>query len=210
VVSKVNDAGTLMDADMNYSMDALSVAGVDAKNVLIKTEFNNLEKSFFKAYQEASMDPELLPEMMETKLLPQLQANPELNITELSGQINDGNFTGKFLTKLEGIDAMPASMEDPSFWMSALVVDSKVSMDKAMALWIGEQVVTSQMMTDPNAAGMTEEEISEIAAQQVEGMIGMFTQQGMITVTPEGMHEMTFTMQDGQALLNGNPMPLPL
>ena len=209
VVSKVNDAGTLMDADMNYSMDALSVAGVDAKNVLIKTEFNNLEKSFFKAYQEASMDPELLPEMMETKLLPQLQANPELNITELSGQINDGNFTGKFLTKLEGIDAMPASMEDPSFWMSALVVDSKVSMDKAMALWIGEQVVTSQMMTDPNAAGMTEEEISAIAAQQVEGMIGMFTQQGMITVTPEGMHEMTFTMQDGQAMLNGNPMPLP-
>jgi uncharacterized protein YdgA (DUF945 family) len=65
------------------------------------------------------------------------------------------------------------------------------------------------MMSDPNAAGMTEEEISAIAAQQVEGMIGMFTQQGMITVTPEGMHEMTFTMKDGQAMLNGNPMPLP-
>lgn len=208
-VTKVNDAGTLMDMDLNYAMDELSVVGVDAKNVLLKTEFNNLEKTFFQAYQEASMDPELLPEVMETKLLPQLQANPEINIAELSGQINDGNFTGKIHTKLEGVDAMPALMTDTSFWMSKLVVDSKISMDKSMALWIGEQAVSAQMMSDPNTAGMTEEEISAIAAQQVEGMIGMFTQQGMITVTPEGMHEMTFTMKDGQAMLNGNPMPLP-
>jgi uncharacterized protein YdgA (DUF945 family) len=56
---------------------------------------------------------------------------------------------------------------------------------------------------------MTDEEIKAVAAQQVDGMIEMFTQQGMITVTADGEYEMTFTMQDGQAVLNGNPIPLP-
>jgi uncharacterized protein YdgA (DUF945 family) len=37
----------------------------------------------------------------------------------------------------------------------------------------------------------------------------MFTQQGMITVNADDEYEMTFTMQNGQAMLNGNPMPLP-
>jgi hypothetical protein len=40
-------------------------------------------------------------------------------------------------------------------------------------------------------------------------MIDMFTQQGMITVNADGGYDMTFSMQDSQALLNGNPMPLP-
>ena len=54
-----------------------------------------------------------------------------------------------------------------------------------------------------------DEEIKAIAGEQVEGMIEMFTQQGMITINADGEYEMTFTMQDGQAMLNGNPMPLP-
>jgi uncharacterized protein YdgA (DUF945 family) len=78
-----------------------------------------------------------------------------------------------------------------------------------MALWIGEQVIASQIQADPNATGMTDEEIRDIAVEQVEGMISMFTQQGMVTVNADGEYEITFTMQDGQAMLNGNPMPLP-
>jgi uncharacterized protein YdgA (DUF945 family) len=142
-------------------------------------------------------------------LLPQLQAAPEFNITEMSGNVADGNFSGKVMAKVAGIDSLPEPLEDPGFWISKAVVDSNLKLNKAMALWIGEQVISSQIQADPNAAGMTDEEISAIAVEQVEGMIGMFTQQGMITVNADDEYEMTFSMQDGQAMLNGNPMPLP-
>lgn len=208
-----SEDGNLMDVSMNYAIDSIEMPQFSGRDLIIKSEFNNLEKAFVKAYQDASAKPaemeQALADMMETKLLPQLQASPELNITEMSGKVADGNFSGKIMSKLSGIDSLPASLEDPAFWMSKAVVDSTLTLDKAMALWVGEQVVTSQLQADPNAAGMTEEEIKAIAAQQVEGMIGMFTQQGMITVNADGEYEMTFTMQDGQAMLNGNPMPLP-
>jgi uncharacterized protein YdgA (DUF945 family) len=213
VLTEQSEDGNLMDLDMNYAVDSIDMPEFSARDLLIKTEINNLEKAFTKAYQEATAKPaqmeQALADMVETKLLPQLQASPEFNITEMSGKVADGNFSGKVMAKLTGIDSLPEPLEDPAFWTSKAVVDSTLKLDKAMALWVGEQVVVSQIQSNPNAAGMTDEEIKAVANEQVEGMIAMFTQQGMITVNAAGEYELVFTMQDGQAVLNGNPIPLP-
>ncbi|MFT5276583.1 MAG: hypothetical protein ACI97K_003036 [Glaciecola sp.] len=208
-----SEDGKLMDMDINYSTASIDIPQFQGRNLLMKMEINNLEKDFLKTYQEASTKPaqmqQAMADMIKNNLLAQLQVSPEINITEMSGKVADGNFSGKMLAKLTSIDSLPQSLEDPAFWMSKAVVDSQLTLDKAMALWLGEQVVTSQLKADPNAAQMTDEEIQTIAAQQVESMIDMFTQQGMITVNADGGYDMTFSMQDSQALLNGNPMPLP-
>ena len=213
VKTEKSEDGNLMDMDINYAIESIEAPQFSGRDLIVKSEINNLERAFFKAYQEASANPaqmeQAMADIIGTKLLPQLQASPEFNITEMSGKVADGNFSGKVMTKVTGIDSLPEPLEDPAFWVSKTVVDSQLKLDKAMALWVGEQVVISQIQADPNAAGMTDEEIKAIAAEQVEGMIGMFTQQGMITVNADGEYEMTFTMQDGQAMLNGNPMPLP-
>ena len=213
VVTQKSEDGNLMDMDMNYAMKSVQMPEFSGRDLVLKAEINNVEKAFLKAYQQATTKPaqmeQALADMIETKLLPQLQASPEFNITEMSGKVADGNFSGKVMAKVTGIDSLPEPLEDPAFWMSKAVIDSTLTLDKAMALWVGQQVVASQIQADPSAAGMTDEEIKAIAAEQVEGMIGMFTQQGMITVNADGEYEMTFNMQDGQALLNGNPMPLP-
>lgn len=213
VKTEKSEDGKLMDMDINYAVESIEAPQFSGRDLIVKSEINNLERAFFKAYQEASANPaqmeQAMADIIETKLLPQLQASPEFNITEMSGKVADGNFSGKIMTKVTGINSLPEPLEDPAFWASKTVVDSKLKLDKAMALWVGEQVVISQIQADPNAAGMTNEEIKAIAAEQVEGMIGMFAQQGMITVNADGEYEMTFTMQDGQAMLNGNPMPLP-
>lgn len=213
VKTEKSEDGNLMDMDINYAIESIEAPQFSGRDLVVKSEINNLERAFFKAYQEASANPaqmeQAMADIIETKLLPQLQASPEFNITEMSGKVADGNFSGKIMTKVTGINSLPEPLEDPTFWASKTVVDSKLKLDKAMALWVGEQVVISQIQADPNAAGMTNEEIKAIAAEQVEGMIGMFAQQGMITVNADGEYEMTFTMQDGQAMLNGNPMPLP-
>ena len=213
VTTEKSEDGNLMDMGVDYAIEYVESPEFSGRNLVVKTEINNLEKAFFKAYQEASTKPaqmeQAMVDIIETKLLPQLQAAPEFNITEMSGNVADGNFSGKVMAKVAGIDSLPEPLEDPGFWISKAVVDSNLKLNKAMALWIGEQVISSQIQADPNAAGMTDEEISAIAVEQVEGMIGMFTQQGMITVNADDEYEMTFSMQDGQAMLNGNPMPLP-
>ncbi|MFQ3248208.1 MAG: hypothetical protein ACI9O6_000010 [Glaciecola sp.] len=213
VLTEKSEDGKLMDIDMDYSIKSIDMPDFSGRDLLIKSEINNIEQAFAKAYQEASAKPaqmeQAMAEIIETKLLPQLQASPEFNITEMSGKVGEGNFSGMFMGKVTGVDALPQPIDDPAFWASKAVVDSKLKLDKAMALWLGQQVVTSQIQSNPNAAGMTDEEIKAVAAQQVDGMIEMFTQQGMITVTADGEYEMTFTMQDGQAVLNGNPIPLP-
>ncbi|MFQ3198290.1 MAG: hypothetical protein ACI8R9_000454 [Paraglaciecola sp.] len=208
-----SDDGALMDVNMDYALKSIDLPYFKARDLIIKTQFKHLEKEFFKAYQEATAKPseieQAMAEIIKNKLLPQLQAAPELNITEMSGKIADGKFSGKILTKLVGIDSLPNSLEDPGFWISKVFVDSKLEADKPMAMWIGEQVVVSQIQADPNAAQMTKEEIKSMAAQQVDGVITGLTEQGMITVTADGSYEIVFTMQDGQALLNGKTMPLP-
>jgi uncharacterized protein YdgA (DUF945 family) len=213
VKTEKSEDGNLMDMGVDYAVESVESPEFSGRDLVIKTEINNLENAFFKAYQEASTKPaqmeQAMLDMIETKLLPQLQAAPEFNITEMSGNVADGNFSGKVMAKVAGIDSLPESLEDPAFWISKAVVDSNLKLNKAMALWIGEQVIASQIQADPNAAGMTDEEISAIAVEQVEGMIGMFTQQGMITLNADDEYEMTFTMQGGRAMLNGNPMPLP-
>jgi uncharacterized protein YdgA (DUF945 family) len=208
-----SDDGALMDMNIDYGLKSIELSDFNASDLVIKTQLKNLEKAFFKAYQEASAKPlemeQAMADIIKNQLLAQLQASPELNITEMSGKIADGNFSGKMLTKLVGIDSLPTSLEDPSFWISKALVDAKFTSDKPMAMWIGEQVVVSQIQADPSAAQMTKEEIEAMAAQQVEGIIGALSEQGMITVSADGNYEMVFTMQDGQALLNGTVMPLP-
>ena len=56
---------------------------------------------------------------------------------------------------------------------------------------------------------MTDTEVEALAGQQASTMVEMLSQQGMVAVDAEGNLEIVFTMKDGQAVLNGNPMPLP-
>lgn len=213
VQSTKSDDGGLMGLNIDYAVKSIDVPDFKANDLVMKMEVNNLEKELFKAYREASAKPlemqQALANIIKNKLLPQLQASPEFNITEMSGKIAGGSFSGKALTKLTGIDSLPDTLEDVSFWISKAVIDSQLSVDQPLAKWIGQQVVINQIKANPDAQDMTEDDIIALASQQVDGMLNTFSQQGMIIVTKDGDYEMSFTIKDGQALLNGNSMPLP-
>jgi hypothetical protein len=79
-----------------------------------------------------------------------------------------------------------------------------------MALWMGEKMLIRQLQGDAQIASqMTSQEIQDLAVQQAGTMIETFSQQGMVIVNEEGDYEMIFTLKEGRAALNGNPMPLP-
>jgi len=56
---------------------------------------------------------------------------------------------------------------------------------------------------------MADNEIEALVAQQAAIMVDMLSWQGMVAVNADGYLEIVFTMNDGQAVLSGNPMPLP-
>ena len=212
-VSEKSNDGQLMDVTLNYGIETIASEGFNAKDLVFNTEFNNLEKTFFTAFQEASVDPseiDQMTEVLKSSLLPQLQASPEFNITEMSGGVGNGSFSGKMLMKITGVDSMPDVLEDPGFWLSKAGVDSTITLDKAMALWVGEKMLVSQLQGDPQMASqMTNKEIKDLAVQQAGAMIETLSQQGMVIATEDGDYQMMFTLKDSQATLNGNPMPLP-
>ena len=107
------------------------------------------------ASQDASANPlelEQMAEVLKSSLLPQLQASPEFNITEMSGSVGNGSFSGKMLMKITDVDSMPDVLEDSEFWVSKAGVDSAITLDKAMALWVGEKMLVSQLQGDPQMA----------------------------------------------------------
>ena len=212
-VSKQSDDGGLMDVDFNYGIGKIITPQFTAKDLVIKSEFLNLERGFITAMQEASANPLVLEEMAsdyENKVLPQLKASPAFNITDISGTFSDGDFSGNIFTKITGVDGIPANIEDPVFWASKIVVDAKLEVERAIALFIAERSLFSQFKSNTEVFGqMSDTEIEKLAEMQAATMLDMLSMQGMIASNAEGNFEIDFTIKDGQATLNGNPIPLP-
>jgi uncharacterized protein YdgA (DUF945 family) len=217
VNSKFDEATSLLDTEINFSLKELTTADLNLSSVSVNTEINNLKEQFFQAYQtlmnQLSKEPEKMQEnlddFMQTELLGQLQAEPEFNISSFQAKINQGNITGSLNSKLEQITKLPDAIESPVFWLQHLMVTGQINVDKSAALWLAIDTIKSQIKSDPSATQMTDDEIAAIAAQQAPAMLQGIQQRGIFTETASG-YQLQFSLADGQALLNGDPMALPI
>lgn len=215
-VSDFDEKTSLLDYQINFSLNELTTADLNLSSVQVNTQVNNLKEQFFKAYQtlmnEVGTDPakvqENLDTLMQTELLGQLQAEPEFNISSFSAKVNQGNISGSLNSKIHQVTALPDPIESPAFWIQHLMTDAQLNADDSVALWLAINLTKSQIKAAPNAAQMSDEEIIAIAQQQAPAMLQGLQQQGLLTKTNSG-YQMAFSLKEGQALLNGNPMPLP-
>ena len=218
VRTEYDSANGMGNAKITTTIASLDTSDMNLTDVNTVLELNKLQAKFLLAYQDFSKklmdnmtDPTQvendLQAFMQDHLLEQLQASPEYSISKLSGKINGSEFDGKVMAKLSGVTELPMSLEDPGFWMQHTVIDSKMKMQKGAAEFIAGQVVSSQLLANPQFVELSEEERTQIINQQVEGMLAGLVQQGMITLEDEE-YIATFTMEAGVALLNGNPIPL--
>jgi uncharacterized protein YdgA (DUF945 family) len=195
VLSQVNKNEDLIDYAVNYSMEAMSVATFNVNDIVFNVELKNLEKNLIDLLEELSYKNSLETEQVmldlleqdieETKkfMLPILQASPEFNVTQMSGNIGSGNFSGYFKTKLTDIENLPNDpYEDITWWLSKVVIDYKLTFDKSMA-----------------------REMDNIFELGSEAMI----EQGMLPKNSDGGFDLIFRLQDGLATLNDEPFPLP-
>lgn len=214
-VSEFDKANDLLDTKMNMTLAKLEDANFKLADLVVNTEFNNLQETFFKAYQRfvgtMSSEPEKMQENLKTFTqnygLAQLQASPEFNISALSGKLNDGNFSGAVTSKIHHVTELPENLADTTFWLTHILADAQLSVDKSVASLLASNVVKTQLAANPNTAQMSEQEISDIAAQQATAVLQSFQQQGLLTET-DTEYQMAASLKDGKALLNGNPMPI--
>jgi len=218
IISSLDESTGLGDVEIETTVASVEANDLSLSDLLTTFQLNNLEVAFFKAYQKFSSEimeygndidkmSAATNTFFENNLLSQLQAEPEYNISALSGKINGSAFEGKALAKLVGIDTLPATLEDPSFWLQHTKVDSHLDMEKVAAEYIAKQIINSQIGENPNFAEMSKEERDAIIAQQIAPTLMALEQQGMIVATEDG-YKVSFTLQDGVANLNGMPIPL--
>ncbi len=216
-VSDFDETTSLLDTQINFSLKELTTAEFNLSSVIVNAEINNLKEQFFKAYQtlmsELSKEPEKMQEnlnnFMQIELLEQLQAEPEFNISSFKATINQGNITGSLSSKIQQVTKLPEAIESLVFWIQHLIVHGQINADKSAALWLAINSIKSRIKADSSGAQMTEQEITTMAEQQAPTMLQGMQQQGMFTETTTG-YQLQFSLKDGQALLNGNPMPLPI
>jgi uncharacterized protein YdgA (DUF945 family) len=210
-----SDLGSIIMTTTVASVVAPDLNMTDLNSII---EIKNLQGKFILAYQEfaSKMSANLhdseqiqsdLDAFIETYLPEQLKAKPEYNFSNISGKINGSDFTGNIMTKLADITELPSTFDDTAFWMQHIIVNSEIKMNKDAAEFVAATVISQQLAGNPNFAALSEQEQTEIMIQQVQGTIQGLVQQEMLVQEGED-YRVSFTMENGLAVLNGNPIPL--
>lgn len=200
-----------------FSIEEFQLAEYQANNLVLDMELNSISREFAEAYQKfsqqlAGSDPETVPQLsnnfIQNNLLELLSNEPEFNITKLSANLIQGQFVLVSDNKIVEVSALPETLEDPRFWLEHLDSQSNLIADQAVVELIAKNYMYRQVLANPNAAGMTQEQIDQLLEQQVPVMLQALQNQGML-VMENDVYKVDFAVKDAEALLNGNPMPLP-
>ncbi|GAA0856698.1 YdgA family protein [Aliiglaciecola litoralis] len=217
ISSDVNDEETLLDMTQRFSVAKLKAQDYVISDFSFNYEFNHLSVPFFQAYQELAKTMQFASEdevQMQTMMFFQenavtlLKAGPQLKITDFSGTLPQGQISITSDLQLVGIEALPAELTDPQFWVAHIAAQLDLNADKDVATLIANGYMKNQLANNPQTAGMSPEELEQIAVQQSPMIVDSLMQQGLL-IEKEGKLSLSFSLKDSQATLNGNPMPLP-
>ncbi|GAA6186837.1 DUF945 family protein [Aliiglaciecola sp. NS0011-25] len=217
VESEIDEQEQFMNIAQNLKIESVKAMDYDVTDIKLDVETNRISLVFIKAYQEFAKSLSGLDEyqmqqqsmsFITQNLLPLLQSQPQLNISKLSANLPEGKISGHSNNQLVGIDAMPDATADPKFWIDHTVSETQLELDKDVANLLFTRYVTSQLQLNPQTAEMSQEEIELIAAQQVPNMIEGLKLQGFL-VEKDDKLILEFSLKDGNAVLNGNAIPLP-
>ena len=220
--SDLDEDKNLAQMTIGYGLEEFKDGKFDGQNFDLEMTFEQIDSNFFAAYdkflkssqaamnEESDVDFEAVStEFMDTHVLALLQAQPTMNITKLNGTFAQGSFDGNLNSQLVGITEMPAAIDDRKFWLSHTQADAMLKGDKALFEYWAALGLASQIKANPQAAGMSDEQIQQMAAQQAPMVLMSLVQQGMLT-EDENQYVSNASLKDLQLFVNGMEIPLPL
>lgn len=217
-------ADTNIDKEKNHlsyvqliKIKSVVVDGYKISDITFNSDVSNISVPFLKAYQQLApnisatdpaADQQKVAEFLQTHLVQLLVEEPNLTISELSFNTPDGSLSANMSTTVTGVTTLPATLKDPGFWISHLTADALILADKGLMEIIASNHMKNQLRQNPQTAGLTEQEIEDIATQQTPMMLQMGQQQGLI-VEENGKYKAKLTLENGELVLNEKPIPLP-
>ncbi|WP_444938490.1 YdgA family protein [Microbulbifer sp. JMSA002] len=216
--TEFNQEKQLGNMQVAYGSKKVDIAEFHGEDLALEIEVANISQEFLKSYQDFANSLNTLPaeeagakamEFMNANLLSLVAGEPQVNVTSLRGTFPQGSFNSNLHTSLVGISVLPEQPLDPAFWLSHALVDGKLSGDKALIEFMAVQVMKAQLKNNPQTQGMSEEQLEQVAAQQVPTILASLEQQGLLVSTNDG-YSSNISLKDSEFKVNEKPMPLPL
>ncbi|WP_146027132.1 YdgA family protein [Bowmanella denitrificans] len=198
-----------------YLADAVDVGEYQASELALEVQLQNLNEDVLIEYQQMAKsgsfaDPEAMLDYLEEVLPILLQDNPALNLSKISVTLPMGKINGYINSQVVNVADMDGSeWMYKEFWLAHVAVDAKIDADREALLFIAEQHMLKQMQPTIAAGQLDQMQAEQMAQQQAPQLLDMLMQQGLMVETQKGLQS-TFTLKDGEGLLNGEPVPLPL
>ncbi|WP_461535600.1 YdgA family protein [Spongorhabdus nitratireducens] len=201
------------DMQIRYGVGKVEVDEFQVSELGFDISLLNYSSAFNKAYNQTFaklLDGEPLAEEVINQIaldsLPLLlETKPEFKIDSLRFTLPEGKYDSNMSLKLSDYSLNPELLNDESYWLKKLQLSASSSADKALAKKLAEMVIAEKVKSSGN---FTEAEIHKISEQQAEIVLASLTAQGIL-VHNEQQYTAEFSMEEGKAVLNGNPVPLP-
>lgn len=214
---QLNDDQTLADMEIKMAFTNMDVMGEQISKAKLDFDFANISVVFLDQYfatiqnaydAQGEANPMLAAQMMGLASEHLVPGGPEFNIHSLAFTTREGSleFDGRLAIAPEAAQ----QMSNPMAMLSHLAVDASLLVDKPLAF----RLVRQSTLRDLNAAQfeggdqMTEDEKDALADNQAHMKLDTLTIQGMLIDKGE-RYASEFHFKDGQAVLNGQPLPLP-
>jgi len=204
---------------VQYAIGEMVVGDQGVADLNFQIAFERLGLSTLEKYYEFVMNlaqntsDEAVLQQQQLKAMSELGAeflehSPAVDIPNISFVMSEGTFSASARVDFdgEGMDITPDDLANPLALMARLKVKGGVNVDQKMLDTLGIKMLSDQIKTQLAAQDqqMSENDINELAEDQLQTLIGQQVQQGMIMSTADG-YRASFSMDKGAMKLNGKP-----
>lgn len=214
--SQLDATQTLADMDLAMSFGSLDFLGEKLDNAVFEASLKRMSLAFLQRYSEASAAVEvqadidlalLALELMQPILSDLLPNGPSLSLSPVAFSTPEGS-----LEFSADVKVSPDAVGLNSVFELAqyLTVDAALVVDKALAVRMMEQSTRRDLLAEQFEGGgvMSDADLEETARRQAQFKLNMMVIQRML-VQEKGRYRAVLSYANGQALLNGQPVPLP-
>jgi uncharacterized protein YdgA (DUF945 family) len=215
----LDEAETLFGTRSTLQLKSFSIpsAEIDVQNVVLDIAYENINLAFIEQYQniiatapkdaDASFWQEQVGLLVIQQLLP---SSPSISLESLTFETAAGRFSTETQLSIEGDAVASANLspQNPMAVLPFLIFNLKADADEGVVKQLVGYYVHSQMAEQEGIEALTKAEKTAMVTEQVEQLIGLMLSQQFITFD-NSHYKMAFDYKKGQALLNGQPMPMP-
>ena len=211
----LREGDTLADLTARYSAARIQTKDFQLTNADMEIAILNYSAAFNKAYTEVLQTSimnaktqeqagALLTDFMSKNVDKLLSTKPELQISKIAFTLPEGTFNSRVNIKLADYQIDANQLSNPAFWQSNLNVDAYADADKMLA----NKLATLAAVSSMGDTGQSRSSKERMGAEQAEMMLGILTQSGMLA-EKDGRLVAEMSVQNGEATVNGQPIPLP-